>query len=233
MTVNGSGGGSQGPAGPAGPTGPTGATGDGASVPQVLKVLQARKARLVRQGPQGAPGSDAEGVTGGSDHSPFGNASPAFLSATPAPLTTDNIATGFSGYMVWANVALQFNTGNPASGTAPSPSSAGCSIIYTVDGRAGSFVADGRNVSYPMNLIGDKDRIVQFSLGLNGLVGADLTPPLAPTETVNISLMCNAPGPTPTGRSADSRYRSRPPTGASPASASARPSNSEEPDVRK
>lgn len=166
--------GAPGPAGSIGPMGPAGP-----------------------QGPAGPPGSDAAGVTGGADHSPFGNASPAFLSATPTPMTTGNIVTGFSGYMVWANVALQFNTGNPTAGTSPSPSSAGCSIVYTVDGRAGQFVADGRNVSFPMNTIGQNDRVVQFSLGLNGLVGEDLTPPLAPTDTVNVTLMCNAPGPTP------------------------------------
>lgn len=148
-------------------------------------------------GPAGPPGSDAEGVTGGADHSPFGNSSPAILSATPTPLTTDNIVTGFRGYMVWANVALQFNTGNPATGSVPSPSSAGCSITYTVDGRMGSFVVDGRSVSYPMNTVGQNDRLLQFSLGLNGLVGEELSPPLDPAETVNVSLMCNAPGPTP------------------------------------
>lgn len=163
-----------GPAGPAGPAGPEGATGP--------------------TGPQGAPGSDAEGVTGGADHSPFGNASPALLFAAKTPLTTDNIATGFSGYMVWANVALQFNSGNPLSGSGPSPSGAGCSLNYTVTGRIGTFTADFRNVIFPAAAFGKNDQTVQLSLGLNGLIGRDLTPPLAPSDEVNVTLNCNSPG---------------------------------------
>jgi hypothetical protein len=184
VTWNGGGAGPAGPAGPTGaigPVGPAGPTGpEGAIGPA---------------GPQGAPGSDAA-VVGDVDQPPS-NSSPAFLSATPSPLSSDNFATGFSGYMVWANVALQFNTGNPTNGTTFSPSAAGCSIIYTVDGRAGSFVADGRNVAFPMNTIGQNDRVVQLSLGLNGMVGKNLTPPLDPAEVVNVALMCNAPGPIP------------------------------------
>ena len=68
------------------------------------------------QGPQGAPGADAEGVTGGADRGPAPGSGPALLSAVPLPLTTDNIGTGFPGYMVWGNVALEFNSGNPTAG---------------------------------------------------------------------------------------------------------------------
>jgi hypothetical protein len=69
------------------------------------------------------------------------------LAAVSTPLTTGNVATGFAGYMVVANVALEFNSGNPATGTGPTPSGAGCSITYTVVGRAGTFFVDGRPVT--------------------------------------------------------------------------------------
>lgn len=184
--VTGGGAGPAGPAGPVGPAGPTGATGpEGAIGPM---------------GPQGAAGSDAPGVTGGADRSPA-NSSPALLSATPTPLTTDNIATGFGGYMVWANVALQYNSGNPAVGTGPSPSNAGCSIVYTVDGRAGTFFVDGRNVIFPIYAFKESDRVVQLNVGLTGMVGQNLAPPLLPAETVNVRLQCSTPGfvPPPSG----------------------------------
>ena len=113
-------------------------------------------------------------------------------------LTTDNKATGFPGYMVWANVALLFNSGNPANGTGPSPSNAGCSIVYTVDERPGeTYAVDGRGVTFPVFAFGQSDRIVQLTVGLTGLVGKDLTPPLSPSETVNVSLNCSSPGPVP------------------------------------
>jgi hypothetical protein len=172
VTWNGAGAGPVGPAGPAGPVGPEGPVGP--------------------MGPQGAPGSDAEGVTGGSDHSPFtGNTSPAFLFAAPVPLTTENIATGFTSYMVWANASLQFNSGNAFQG--PSPTSAGCSLTYTVAGRPGTYVADFRNVIFPTAALGKNDQIVQLSLGLNGVVGKDLDPPLAASDVVDITLTCSSP----------------------------------------
>lgn len=102
--------GSPGPAGPAGPAGPSGAPGPAGP-----------------QGEPGLPGLDAPGVTGGADHSNPANG-PAFLSAAPFALTTENLATGFSRYMVWANVGLEFNSGNPTMGTGPSPSGAGCAL---------------------------------------------------------------------------------------------------------
>ena len=142
----------------------------------------------------------AEGVTGGSDHSVPANG-PAPLSATPVVLTDENTATGFPAYMIWANVSLQYNSGNPAFGTAPSPPGAGCSINYTVDGRAGSFVADARGVTFPIFAFGQNDRVVQLVVALTGMVGKDLSPPLAPTETVQVSLTCSTPGfvPPPAG----------------------------------
>ncbi len=171
--------GPQGQAGPVGPVGPQGP-----------------------QGIQGAPGADAPGVTGGADRGPVGTpgspAQPAFLTSTPTSLTTGNIATGFPGYMVWANAALQFNSGNPAMGTGPSPSGAGCSIVYTVDDRPGeTFFVDGRSVVFPVFAFGQNDRVVQLTIGLTGLVGQGLTPPLTPSETVDVSLNCSAPGPVP------------------------------------
>lgn len=144
-------------------------------------------------GPQGAPGSDAEGVTGGADHIAPGSA-PLSLSTAPLALSADNVATGFGAYMVWANVTLQYNSGNIAQGTGPSPSGAGCSITYTVDGRAGTFFADSRNVIFPVFAFGQNDRVVQLALGLNGMVGKDLNPPLDKTESVTITLSCSTPG---------------------------------------
>jgi len=186
--------------GPKGDTGATGAT--GAVGPQGLIGPEGPQGPTGPQGPQGAPGAAAPGVTGGADRGPVGApgspAQPAFLSATPMSLTTDNRATGFSGYMVWANVALQFNSGNPANGTGPSPSNAGCSIVYTVDERPGeTFAVDGRGVTFPIFALGQNDRVVQLAVGLTGMVGQDLVPALSPSETVNISLNCSAPGPTP------------------------------------
>ena len=190
----------KGPQGNAGATGATGAVGpqgpvgpDGSAGPQ---------GPSGPQGAQGLPGADAPGVTGGADRGPVGTpgapAQPAFLSATPMSLTTDNKATGFPGYMVWANVALQFNSGNPANGTGPSPSNAGCSIVYTIDERPGeTFAVDGRGVTFPVFALGQNDRVVQLTVGLTGLVGQDVTPPLAPSETVNVSLNCSSPGPIP------------------------------------
>ncbi|MGE0394726.1 MAG: hypothetical protein AB7P67_14265, partial [Vicinamibacterales bacterium] len=123
---------------------------------------------------------------------------PAFLSATPMSLTTDNRATGFPGYMVWANVALQFNSGNPGVGTGPSPSNAGCTLLYTIDERPGeTYAVDSRGVTFPVFAFGQNDRVVQLAVALTGRVGQDLTPPLSPFETVNISLNCSTPGPTP------------------------------------
>jgi hypothetical protein len=145
-------------------------------------------------------GGEAPGVTGGGDHSDPANG-PAFLSATPTALTTGNIATGFSGYMVWANAGLEFNSGNPAMGTAPSPSGAGCSITYTVTGRVGTFFVDSRPVTFPVFAFGQNDRVVRIPVGLTGIVGQDLNPPLLPTETVDVTLSCNTPGfvPPPSG----------------------------------
>ena len=168
-------GGTQGPAGPAGPQG--------------------------LQGIQGPPGSDAEGVTGDSDRGPEVPGASVPLAAVSTPLTTGNVATGFAGYMVVANVALEFNSGNPATGTGPSPSGAGCSITYTVVGRAGTFFVDGRPVTFPVFAFGQSDRIVRIPVGLTGMVGKDLNPPLSPSETVDVILACNTPGfvPPPSG----------------------------------
>jgi hypothetical protein len=151
-------------------------------------------------GPAGPPGLDAPGVTGGADRSNPADG-PASLGAAPFPLTTDNVATGFPGYMVWANVALEFNSGNPTMGTGPSPSGAGCSITYTVVGRVGTFFVDSRPVTFPVFAFGQNDRVVRIPVGLTGMVGQDLSPPLSPAETVNITLQCNTPGfvPPPSG----------------------------------
>lgn len=82
--------------------------------------------------------------------------------------------------------------------TGPSPSGAGCSIVYTVDDRPGeTFFVDGRSVVFPVFAFGQNDRVVQLTIGLTGLVGQGLTPPLTPTETVDVSLNCSAPGPVP------------------------------------
>jgi hypothetical protein len=168
--------GAEGPEGPAGPQGPA--------------------------GPRGLPGVNAPGVTGGADRGPVGTPDsppqPAFLSSTPTSLTTDNKATGFSGYMVWANVSLQFNSGNPAQGTGPSPSNAGCQIVYSVDERPGqTYFVDGRSVQFPVFAFGQNDRVVQLTVGLTGMIGQELSPPLLSSETVNVSLNCTSPGPTP------------------------------------
>jgi hypothetical protein len=149
---------------------------------------------LVTWNAAGTPGG--EGVVGGNDQMVPGSP-PAQLTGTPTILTDENIATGFPGYMVWANVALQFNSGNPMMGSAPSPQNAACQISYTVTGRVGTFLADGRSVIYPTNTIGQNDRLVQMVVGLTGLIGKDLTPPLSPSESVDISLTCHSPGFTP------------------------------------
>lgn len=178
--------GPKGPAGPAGPEGPAGPAGpQGATGPQ---------------GEPGQPGSDAEGVTAGGDHSNPADGA-ALLGAAPFPLTTENLATGFGGYMVWANLSLEFSSGNPATGTGPSPSGAGCAISYTVAGRAGSFVVDSRPVTFPIFAFGQADRVVRLPVGLTGIVGRDLDPPLQPTESVDVTLSCNTPGfvPPPSG----------------------------------
>jgi len=153
------------------------------------------------QGIQGLPGSDAPGVTGGADRGPAPGTGPALLGAAQTALTTDNIATGFPGYMVWANVSLQYSSGNVAQGTGPSPSGAGCAIVYTVDGRAGTFLADARGITFPIFAFNQNDRVAQFAVGLTGMIGQDLSPPLAPTDVVNVTLQCNTPGfnPPPTG----------------------------------
>lgn len=188
----------RGPAGPAGPQGPVGPAGPAGAVgpagPQGSKGDTGDKGD---KGDKGDPGSDAPGVAGGADRGPAPGAGPAFLGAAPMPLTSDNIATGFPGYMVWANVSLQYNSGNVSMGTAPSPSGAGCAIVYTVDGRAGTYAVDSRSVIFPVFAFGQNDRVVQLALGLNGIVGQDLSPPLAPTEVVNVTLQCNTPGFTP------------------------------------
>lgn len=141
-----------------------------------------------------------QGVIGGGDHSIPANG-PAFLSAAPFALTTGNVANGFPGYMVWANAALEFNSGNPAMGTAPSPSGAGCSISYTVTGRSGTFVVDSRPVTFPIFAFGQNDRVVRIPVGLTGVIGKDLDPPLQASETVDVTLSCNTPGfvPPPSG----------------------------------
>jgi hypothetical protein len=183
--------------GPAGLPGVTGQTG-----PQGPQGIQGPQGLVGPQGPQGAAGADAPGVIGDSDRGPVGTpeapAQPQLLSAVATSLTTDNRATGFSGYMVWANVAVQFNSGNPASGTGPSPANANCAIVYSIDERPGqTYAIDGRGVTFPMFVLGQNDRVVQLSIGLTGRIGADLNPPLAPTETVNVSLNCSTPGPQP------------------------------------
>ena len=148
---------------------------------------------LVTWNGAGPQGGDTQGVVGGNDRSVPANG-PALLSATPFVLSDDNIVTGFPGYMVWANVSLQYNSGNPAMGTGPSPSGAGCAINYTVDGRAGSFVADARGVTFPIVAFGQSDRVVQLVVALTGLIGKELSPPLTAAETVNVSLACTTPG---------------------------------------
>ncbi len=152
------------------------------------------------QGAQGLPGLDAPGVTGDSDHSDPANG-PALLSATPFVLTNGNVASGFGSYMVWANLALEFNSGNPTTGTGPSPSGAACSLTYTVAGRVGSFFVDSRPVTFPVFAFGQSDRVVRIPLGLTGIIGKDLDPPLQPSEAVDVTLACNTPGfvPPPSG----------------------------------
>ena len=155
---------------------------------------------LGTQGPQGPPGPAGDphpGVTGGGDFGPDPSAGPAFLSGTPTQLTTDNKATGFPRYMVWANIAVEFNSGDSANGTLPSPTSANCSITYTVSGRTGTFRVDGRSVAFPASTLGS-NRVVRLNIGLNGLTGADLTSPLTPAEVVDFSLNCGSnAGPNP------------------------------------
>jgi hypothetical protein len=123
------------------------------------------------------------------------------LGAAPTVLTDENVGTGYPAYMVWASVALQYNSGNTSQGTGPSPSNAGCQIVYTVAGRTGTFVADGRSVTFPVFAFNQQDRVVQLNLSLTGMIGKDLTPPLARTDVVDVALQCNTPGftPPPTG----------------------------------
>jgi hypothetical protein len=120
------------------------------------------------------------------------------LGSASVALTGDNIGTGFPAYMVWANVGIEFNSGNPNNGTRPSPSSANCQLYYAVEGRAGTFFVDGRSVTFPIAAFGQNDRIVRVSLGLNGMVGEELNPALSPSEVVDVLLACNSnAGPTP------------------------------------
>jgi hypothetical protein len=139
----------------------------------------------------------SDGVTGGADFGPVPPNGPASLSSTPTLLTTDNKATGFPRYMVWANVAVEFNSGNTANGTFASPTSANCAITYTVAGRTGKFRADGRSVAYPAATLGN-NQIVRLNIGLNGTTGFDLTPALTPSDVVDFTLECSSnAGPNP------------------------------------
>jgi len=166
-----------GPAGPQGPAGPPGATGT--------------------IGATGPAGADAPGVTAGSDRGPMAPNGPGALGSSPTPLTTDNFATGFPAYMVWATVALQFNSGDQAHFVPPSPLQAGCSISYTVDDRTGTFFADGRSVSVVPFTATQVNRAVQMNVALNALIGAELSPPLNASETINVTLNCSAAGSNP------------------------------------
>lgn len=167
--------GPEGPAGPAGPEGPQGPA-----------------------GLQGAKGDDAPGVTGGSDFGPPIPGTFAELSSTPTPLTTENIATGFPAYMVWANVAVEFNSGNTTAGTTHTAQAANCQIVYTVNGiRPPGSLVDGRSVAFPISSFVPTavDRIVRLNIGLTGLISMNGAVPLSPSDVVDVTLQCGAPAP--------------------------------------
>lgn len=147
-------------------------------------------------GPQGAKGDDAPGVTGGSDFGPPVPGTFAELSSTPSPLTTENLATGFPAYMVWATVAVEFNSGNTTAGTPPTAQAANCQIVYTVNGGASQFV-DGRSVAFPISTFVPTpvDRIVRLNVALTGLIAMNGTDPLTPSDTIDVTLQCGAPAP--------------------------------------
>lgn len=133
----------------------------------------------------------SDGVVGGGDQGPTPPNGPAFLSGTPTVLTTDNGATGFPRYMLWANIAVEFNSGDTLNGLLPSPTSANCSIMYTIAGRTGKFRVDGRSVAFPASSL-VSNRIVRLNIGLNGLTGLDLTPALTSSDVVDFSLECGS-----------------------------------------
>jgi hypothetical protein len=153
------------------------------------------------QGPPGPPGNDAPGVIGDTDGGPVGGGF-IELSQTTAALTSENVATGFPAYMVWANVAVEFNSGSAASGRLPSASSANCQIVYTVNGGATTYVADGRSVAFPIFVFANPtpatDRVVRLNIGLNGMIATNGVNPLTTTDSVDATLQCASnEGPTP------------------------------------
>ena len=145
------------------------------------------------QGPPGPPGDDAPGVTGGTDGGPVGGGF-IELSQTPTALTSENMATGFPGYMVWANVAVEFNSGSAASGRLPSASSANCQIVYTVNGGTTKYAADGRSVAFPIIVFATPtpatDRVVRLNIGLNGMITTNGANALSLTDSVDATLQC-------------------------------------------
>ena len=170
--------GAEGPEGPEGPPGPP--------------------------GPPGQDGDDAPGVAGGSDNGP-GPGGPPF---TPlfndwTNLTTDNVATGFPGYMVWASVAVEMY--GPAVANGPvSPNNPGCQIVYTVNGlnnpaTGQPFLADGRGVAFPtLTLppppVGGSARFVRLAVSMNGMIVNGPAGPITPSDVIDVTLRCNTPG---------------------------------------
>jgi hypothetical protein len=139
------------------------------------------------------------GVTGGADRGPTPPNGPAFLSSTPTMLTTDNVATGFPMYMVWATVAVEFNSGNTTAGTPPSGNTANCFISYTVNGVPAAAPIDGRSVAFPIATLAGapNDRVVRLNIGLNGMIGNDPAAPITPDDEIDVTLNCAAMGSAP------------------------------------
>lgn len=155
------------------------------------------------EGPPGPPGADAPGVTGGTDGGPVGGGF-IELSQTPTALTSANVASGFPSYMVWANAAVEFNSGSMASGRLPSASSANCQVVYTVNGGPTTYLADGRSVAFPIIVFATptpmNDRIVRLNIGLTGMIVTNGASPISPTDSVDVTLQCasnEGPAPNP------------------------------------
>jgi hypothetical protein len=146
------------------------------------------------------------GVTGGGDQGGQTAAfSGAVLSNDNAVLTTENIATGFPGYMVWATVAVEL-FGPVTAGAPVSPSNPGCRIVFSVNGQ-GSYLADARGVAFPTNTLTPPPtvppngigRFVRLNIGLSAFIAGYGPPesrtPLTPSDVLDVTLECNTPGP--------------------------------------
>jgi hypothetical protein len=141
------------------------------------------------QGAQGDVGPAGPGVSGTSEAD----------SLHPTDLTPGNVSqtelrwgvfTGFPGYMVWANVALDFRYG--------SPTKAGCTIVYKLNADPTLHIEDGRSVGFPTSMISqvpqtpNQPNVVRLAFGLTNSIGGNVA--ISPSDTIRIALQCGSSG---------------------------------------